>query len=197
MRSSARWAGYVAGAAVVVVALAVISTNWWLARTDLRPDPDSPTTTIGPLPPPEQIPLGVELTADGRLQLHVPRCPASRVDSVGWAYFPTLNTMWAIDLEDASIAQVEFVVGVAPPGYSTRIALGQPVTEIVPNDVPTSLIAVRSTDSGEGLSPATATVTLDELTPGSIRYWGPGDINEVASSLEEFQAAVGCPHPTN
>lgn len=182
-------AALVIGLAVSVVA--VLLFNLWLGQTDLRPEPETSSTTIAPGPPVEVVPLGVELTADGEIRLYVPRCPDTQVTSVGWLYFPNLNTLWAIDLEDDSQATYEFTVGVAPPGFSTAIDLDRPVDE-APDDVEMSFMAERSTDAGESLPPAFANVRLDELTVGSIQYSGNGEPPGVAHSIEEFESAVGC-----
>lgn len=180
-----------AGAATVVGALIVVF-NWWLGATNLSSDEASTTSsmTTSP-PPPEQVPLGVEMTDDGQIKLHVPECPAARVTAVGWSYFPKLATLWSIDRNDDGPTPHEFTVGVAPPGFSTYIEFSGRVDE-VPHDVPLSFVALRSTASGESLPAATATLRLDELSTGSIRYHRVGESPRTADSAEGFQAAVGC-----
>ncbi|RIK04423.1 MAG: hypothetical protein DCC48_13685 [Acidobacteria bacterium] len=61
-----------------------------------------------------------------------------------------------------------------------------------PDDVEMSFMAERSTDAGESLPPAFASVRLDELMVGSIRYAGDGESPGLANSVEEFESAVGC-----
>lgn len=177
-------------AAVVVVVLTLLF-NWWLGSTDLNPDETSTSTATETTPSADRVPLGVEMTDDGLIRLHVPRCPSAQVTAVDWTYFPTLNTLWAINREEDGPAIYEFTVGVAPAGFSTYIEFTGPVDE-VPDDVPLSFIAIRSTDSGEALPAATASLQLDELSTGSIRYQRDEGSPSAAASADEFQAAVGC-----
>lgn len=177
-------------AAAVVVVL-ILLFNWWLGSTDLNPDEPPTSTTAETTPSADQVPLGVELTDDGLIRLYVPQCPSAQVTAVGWTYFPNLYTFWAIDRDEDGPAIYEFTVGVAPPGFSTSIEFTDAVDE-VPDDVPLSFVAARSTESGEALPAATAGLQLDELSTGSIRYQRDEESPRTAASVGEFQAAVGC-----
>lgn len=187
-----RWRvpGAVAIASAVVIVLTLLF-NQWLGRADLHSGATATSTTAEPTQPADQVPMGVDLTDEGLMRIHVPRCPSAQVTAVDWTYFPNLNTLWSIDRDEDGPAIYEFTVGVAPPGFSTSVEFAGSVDE-VPDDIPFSFIAIRSTESGERLPAATASVQLDELSVGSIRYQRSGELPNTVVSADEFQVAVGC-----
>lgn len=189
-----RWVGRVLLAlaiASVVVGVSILLFNQWLGSTDRRPDTTTTSATTEATPSADQVPLGVEATDDGSIRIYVPRCPSSQVTTVGWTDFSNLGTLWAIDRKEDGPAIYEFTVGVAPPGFSTYVELTGSVDD-VPDDVTFSFVATRTADSGDALPAATASVRLDELSVGSIRYRRSGEPASTAASVDEFQAAVGC-----